>query len=85
MELHKGITNAQRAAWVVSTPEDWANESLMLTQRPEMKFVEAKDFTWGEAYQRANVTVVRERLQRAGVRLSYAINETLGAAGEFAP
>jgi hypothetical protein len=55
------------------TPENWANESLNLAKRVWVNDGGAVD----EAYYRANITVLGERLALAGLRLAAALNDAL--------
>lgn len=58
------------------TPESWANESLRLAKQAWLADGGAID----EAYYKANITVVDERLALAGLRLAGMLNEVLGKA-----
>jgi hypothetical protein len=57
------------------TPEDWANESLYLAKQVWVNQGAAID----EAYFRANIGVVDERLALAGLRLAAELNDALGS------
>jgi hypothetical protein len=55
------------------TPEDWANESLHWAKHVWVNEGGAVD----EAYYRADIGIVNERLALAGLRLAAALNEAL--------
>jgi hypothetical protein len=61
------------------TVEDWATESLLAAReayQEPMTGVRIKSGTkLGDAYQKKNLPVVRERLALAGVRLAKVLNE----------
>jgi hypothetical protein len=85
-DLLKSITRAQMDEWAHSTPVDWANESFGISERAQTQYCErhgqscdAHDgtVTVDQAYIRANVPVVREQLQRAGVRLAHLLDQAL--------
>lgn len=56
------------------TPETWANESLRLARQAWLNDGGSVD----EAYYRANIGIVDERLALAGLRLAAALNDALG-------
>ncbi|HEY6248515.1 MAG TPA: S1/P1 nuclease [Candidatus Angelobacter sp.] len=56
------------------TPESWANESLRLAKQVWLNDGGSVD----EAYYRANINVVDQRLALAGLRLAAVLNEALG-------
>lgn len=56
------------------TPESWANESLHLANQAWLNDGGSVD----EAYYRANITVVDQRLALAGLRLAALLNDALG-------
>jgi nuclease S1 len=56
------------------TPEDWANESFRLAKQAWIKDGGAVD----DAYYKANIGIVDERLALAGLRLAGLLNEALG-------
>lgn len=69
-ELRVKTTQAQRRAWLKSTPLDWANESLALANRPETDYLDhGAPFALGADYQEKQLPIVYDRLARAGVRL----------------
>lgn len=56
------------------SPEDWANESLRLAKQVWVNDGGAID----DAYYKANIGIVDERLALAGLRLAAVLNEALG-------
>jgi len=56
------------------SPADWANESLRLARQVWVKEGGSVD----EAYYRANIGIVDERLALAGLRLAAVLNDALG-------
>ena len=56
------------------SPADWANESLRLAKQVWLNEGGSVD----EAYYRANIGIVDERLALAGLRLAALLNEALG-------
>ena len=75
-DLRQAITDEQRTAWRKSLdPVDWANESFTITRR---LYVRAPDPKTGvdDAYWKAWMPTVDERLQMAGIRLGAVLNES---------
>jgi hypothetical protein len=72
-------TAGNRASWIRGTVEDWATESLLAArqayQLPETGQRLKPGQKLAEAYQRANLPVVRKRLGQAGMRLASVLNE----------
>jgi hypothetical protein len=86
-ELLKTITPAKIETWTHSDPWDWANESFTISERPETKYClrhgDSCELSPGEvkidaAYIQVNAPVIREQLQKAGVRLAHLLDSTLG-------
>jgi nuclease S1 len=86
-ELMKSITPAEIESWTHSTPMDWANESFAIAERAQTKYCSRQgavcDHPAGKvqidaAYVAANVPIVKEQLQRAGVRLAHLLDAALG-------
>ena len=86
-ELMKTITPARIDAWTHSKPMDWANESFAIAEQAQTKYCirqgasceqPAGKVTTGTAYVVANVPIVRQRLQKAGVRLAHLLDAALG-------
>lgn len=77
-ELRSQVTAAKRRSWTRSTPLDWANESLEITNAPATKYINSNGhFDFAEDYEQAQSDVVVDRLKRAGVRLANLLNEAL--------
>jgi hypothetical protein len=72
------ITPAQRKSWQAGTSADWANESYHIA-RDEIYPVSRgrRTMRLPAGYPRAESTVTRQQLARAGVRLAWLINNTL--------
>jgi nuclease S1 len=58
------------------TPEDWANESHLQARQ----IIETKPAAVDEAYYRAHIELINEKLALAGLRLATLLNDTLGKA-----
>jgi hypothetical protein len=83
---------AARFLWIrlfdSSDPADWANESFAIAERPETKYCIHQGASCelpspakvkiDAAYVEANTPIVREQLQKAGVRLAYLLDASLG-------
>jgi hypothetical protein len=86
-QLADEITPEQQAQWTKSRPLDWALEGHTLAHDHAYHFTDGTDlpFTWSrpgidltrENYIDANLPVVREQLQKAGVRLAHLLNTAL--------
>jgi nuclease S1 len=72
-------TDLNRAAWMRGTVEDWATESLLAAreayQDPETGQRLKPGQKLAEAYQKANLPLVRTRLSQGGMRLATVLNE----------
>jgi hypothetical protein len=86
-ELMKTITPARIESWTHSAPMDWGNESFAIAEQAQTRYCIRQDascehpsgkVTIDAAYVLANTPIVRERLQRAGVRLAHLLDATLG-------
>lgn len=85
--LLKAITPDLAQAWAAGAPLDWALESFKLAHDKAYHFTDGSDipFTWSkpgtdltrENYIDALEPVVREQLEKAGVRLAYLLNAAL--------
>ena len=71
--LEKLILNGNLARKADASPEDWANESFRLAKQVWLNDGSGVD----EAYYRANIPVVDERLALAGLRLAKVLNRAL--------
>jgi len=79
----KTITPARIESWTHSAPMDWANESFAIANRRErstcIRQGASRDQPAGKvkidaAYVAANTPIVREQLQKAGVRLAHLLD-----------
>ena len=87
-DLMKSITPAKIEEWTHSDPVDWANESFAIAERPETKYCTQQGAACelpapakvkiDAAYVEANTPIVREQLQKAGVRLAHMLDAALG-------
>ena len=85
--LIDSITPAMREQWTATEPRDWANESYAVATSPETRYCvqnagscdrPAGDVTIDAAYVAASTIVIRERLQKAGVRLADLLDAAMG-------
>ena len=75
-------------AWVLaSEPRDWANESFTISEAAKTGYcamhgdrcdMPAGRVTIGDEYLDANEPVVKEQLQKAGVRLARVLDAAFG-------
>jgi hypothetical protein len=86
-ELMKTITPAKIESWTHSDPMDWANESFAIADQARTEYCIRQgascDHPSGKvqidaAYVVANTPIVREQLQKAGVRLAHLLDAALG-------
>jgi hypothetical protein len=87
-DLMKSITAAKIEEWTHSDPVDWANESFAIAERPETKYCVQQGAACelpvltkvkiDAAYVQANTPIVREQMQKAGVRLAHMLDAALG-------
>jgi hypothetical protein len=86
-ELMKTITPAKIESWTHSDPKDWANESFIIAEQAQTKYCIRQgascDHPSGKvkidaAYAAANTPIVREQLQKSGVRLAHLLDAALG-------
>jgi nuclease S1 len=85
--LLTAVTPEQIQAWTQSTPREWANESFKIAESAQTKYCamhgascDKPDVSVGvdEAYISANVPIVKEQLQKAGIRLANLLDKALG-------
>jgi hypothetical protein len=83
----KTITPARIESWTHSEPMDWANESFAIAEQAQTNYCirqgafcdqPAGKVKIDAAYIAVNTLVVREQLQKAGVRLAHMLDATLG-------
>jgi len=86
-ELMKTITPAEIESWNHSNPMDWANESFAIAEQARTEYCIRQgascDHPSGKvkidaAYVAVNTPIVREQLQKAGVRLAHLLDAALG-------
>jgi hypothetical protein len=86
-ELMNSITQPQIQDWTKSDPKQWANESFKITESLKTKYCEMHGGSCTkpsgtvkipQAYVDANVPIVSERLQQAGIRLAHLLDKALG-------
>ena len=85
-ELMKSITPAKIQGWTQTEPKDWANESFAIAEQAQTKYCTRQGtscnkptgkVTIDAAYVAANTPIVREQLQKAGVRLAHMLDAAL--------
>jgi hypothetical protein len=86
-ELMKTITPARIESWNHSNPMDWANESFAIAEQAQTQYCirqgascdqPAGKVTIDAAYVVTNAPIIREQLQKAGVRLAHLLDAALG-------
>lgn len=87
-DLMKSITPAKIEEWTHSDPVDWANESFAIAERAQTKYCvqlgsscelpDPAKVKIDAAYVDANGPIIREQLQKAGVRLAHLVDAALG-------
>jgi S1/P1 Nuclease len=86
-ELLKTITPARIESWTHSAPMDWANESFAIAEQARTEYCIRQgascDHPLGKvkidaAYVAVNTPIVRDQLQKAGVRLAHMLDAALG-------
>ena len=82
-ELLKTITPARIESWTHSAPMDWAHESFAIAEQARTEYCirrgASRDHPSGKvkidtAYVAVNTPIVREQLQKAGVRLAHLLD-----------
>ncbi|MGB8604770.1 S1/P1 nuclease [Bradyrhizobium sp.] len=86
-ELLGSITPEQKTRWMASEPRDWANESFAIAEAVKTGYcgmhgdscdMSAGSVTISAEYLDANEPVVKEQLQKAGVRLARVLDAAFG-------
>ena len=86
-ELLKTITPAKIESWAQSHPMDWANESFAIAEQAQTKYYIRQGASCEQpsgkvqidyAYVVVNAPIVRQQLQKAGVRLAHLLDAALG-------
>jgi hypothetical protein len=83
-DLVKAITPAKRETWVHAEPFEWANESFAVAESAKAKYCVREGNSCepppsgsvqiDEAYLDATVPLIREQLQKGGVRLAHLLD-----------
>jgi hypothetical protein len=82
-ELLESITPELQTRWTASEPRDWANESFAISEAVKTGYcvvhgdscdMPGGSITIGADYLDANQAVVKEQLQKAGVRLAHTLD-----------
>lgn len=82
-DLLDAITPEMKAQWVASIPRDWANESFAIAEAPRTMYcvmhgpscdMIGSALNISTQYTDANEPVVKQQLQRAGVRLAHLLD-----------
>jgi hypothetical protein len=83
----KTITPAKIESWAHSTPMDWANEAFAIAEQAQTNYCIRQGASCDQplgkvkiddAYVVANAPIVKEQLQKAGVRLAHLLDAALG-------
>ena len=86
-KLMKTITPARIDGWTHSKPMDWANESFAIAEQARTEYCirqgascnhPAGKVNIDSAYVVVNTPIIREQLQKAGVRLAHMLDTALG-------
>jgi hypothetical protein len=86
-ELLESITPELQTRWTASGPRDWANESFAISEAVKTGYcvvhgescdMPAGNVTISPGYLDANEPVVKEQLQKAGVRLARILDASFG-------
>jgi hypothetical protein len=86
-KLMKSITPAEIESWTHSAPIGWANESFAIAEQARTEYCIRQGASCEHpsgkvkidaAYVEANTPIVRQQLQKAGVRLTHLLDAALG-------
>jgi nuclease S1 len=86
-ELMKTITPARIESWAHLAPMDWANESFAIAEQARTEYCIRQGASCDQpsgkvktdaAYVAVNTPIIREQLQKAGVRLAHLLDAALG-------
>lgn len=84
--LLTSITQEQIQVWIQSDPRQWANESFTITESVQTKYCVKRGDSCDQAngrvmidqsYIDANVSIVKEQFQKAGIRLAHLLDKAL--------
>ncbi|WP_315766895.1 MULTISPECIES: S1/P1 nuclease [unclassified Bradyrhizobium] len=90
-DLLDGITPQMITSWQASEPRDWANESFAIAESAKTRYcvqtgstcnMPNGDLQITREYLDANEPIVREQLQKAGVRLARLLDIAFGSTGK---
>jgi hypothetical protein len=86
--LVESLTTAQKEEWTATEPREWANESFKIAERSEIKYCvkegtsckspDPQEVEIDAAYIQMSTPIIKERLLKAGVRLSHLLDEAFG-------
>jgi len=88
-DLIDGITPEMITKWSASDPRDWANESFAIAESAKIQYcvmhTSSCDKPNGDVqisadYLRINEAIVKEQLQKAGVRLAHQLDKAFGGS-----
>lgn len=88
-DLISEIIPEMKTKWIASKPRDWANESFAISEDAKTEYCvlhgascdrPAGSIQITPDYLSANEPVVREQLQKAGVRLAYLLDQAFATA-----
>jgi nuclease S1 len=78
-ELTGKVSPKLKDEWSKGTPEDWATESLLIARKayslPGDKTVMKSGSKLEDAYCRMAIPIIQQQLARAGIRISWLLNE----------
>src|SRR5262249_45708744 len=87
-QFFSSLSQANKEQWAAADPRDWANESFALAEAVQVHYCVRRGSSCDlpsparveidDAYVNANVTIVREQLAKAGVRLAKLLDASLG-------
>jgi S1/P1 Nuclease len=92
--LLEDITSAKKTKWAAADPRNWANESFALAEAVQTKYcvVHGKScdkpdgsVTIDADYLKTNEPIVKEQLQKAGVRLAKLLDTAFGDLQRILP
>jgi hypothetical protein len=86
-KLLAAVTTEQIRAWTTSDPRQWANETFKITESVQTQYCVKHGNSCNkpdisvridQAYLDTNVPIVKEQLQKAGIRLAGLLDKALG-------
>jgi hypothetical protein len=76
-QLREDTSRSKRSEWMMSTPLDWARESLEISLSNSTGYSRFTSVVLGRSYFEGNVDIALERLSMAGIRLGHILNVLL--------